>query len=237
MLVGQPPGSALDELAYLIRTLQAEVGSRLAVAVLVVSDDDPDAVELDRIEGVFVGEVVADVDRQQGTGRVDTVADPGQRGALVPVEVGPQFDDHAPAGHPEARPRSELMCGRDDLTNPVRRHLAVVHRDGKTLVLDANSRNRGQARLSSAAARSRTGTNAAAASFSDGCRPARSTRSRGCLRTRRRVCRPGLRTSARSRPLRMATGHTSATSSSASAAPSTSLAAAGSETMGDSVPS
>ena len=81
------------------------MGGRLAVAILVVSDDDPDAVEPDRIEGVFVGEVVADVDRQQRTGRVDTIADPGQRGPLVPVEVGPQFDDHAPAGHAEAVPR------------------------------------------------------------------------------------------------------------------------------------
>ena len=86
------------------------MGSRPAVAVLVVSDDDPDAVELDRVEGVFVGEVVADVDRQQGTGRVDAVADPGQRGPLVPVEVGPQFDEHAPAGHPEAVPRPSLCA-------------------------------------------------------------------------------------------------------------------------------
>ena len=53
----------------------------------------------------------------------------------------------------------------DDLTDPFRRHLAVVHRDGKTLVLDPNSRNPARLRLNSAAARSRTGTNAAAASF------------------------------------------------------------------------
>ena len=64
------------------------MGGRPAVAVLVVSDDDPDSVELDRVERVFVGEIVADVDRQQGPGGVDAVADPGQRGALVPVEVG-----------------------------------------------------------------------------------------------------------------------------------------------------
>ena len=110
-----------------------------------MSDDDSDAGELDRVKGVFVGEVVADVDRQQRTGRVETLADPGQRGPLVPVEVGPQFDDHAPAGHPEAVLRSELMHRGDDLTNPVGRHLAVVHRDGKALVLDANSRNPRQA--------------------------------------------------------------------------------------------
>ena len=100
MLVGQPPRSALNELAHLIGTLQGEVGSRLAIAVLVVSDDDPDAVELNRVEGVFVGEVVADVDRQQGTGRVDAIANPRQRGPLVPVDVWPQLDEHAPAGHP-----------------------------------------------------------------------------------------------------------------------------------------
>ena len=45
MFVGQPLRPALDELPYLIGTLEGETGSRLAVAVLVVSDDDPDAVE------------------------------------------------------------------------------------------------------------------------------------------------------------------------------------------------
>ena len=39
---------------------------------------------------------------------------------------------------------SELMCGGDDLADAFRCHLAVVHRDGKTLVLDAHSRNLGQ---------------------------------------------------------------------------------------------
>ena len=36
------------------------------------------------------------------------------------------------------------MCDRDDLNNPFRCHLPVVHRDRKTLVLDAHTRNLGQ---------------------------------------------------------------------------------------------
>ena len=41
------------------------MGGRLAIPVLVVSDDDPDSVEMNRVEGILVGEVVTDVDRQQ----------------------------------------------------------------------------------------------------------------------------------------------------------------------------
>ena len=141
MLVCQPTRSALKELAHLVRTLKGEMRSRLAVAILVVSDDDPDAVELDRFEGVFVGEVIADVDRQQGACRVDTVANPGQRGALVPVEVGPKLDEHASAGHPQACSLSEFMCRRDDLADVILGDLAVVHGDGEALVLDTHSRN------------------------------------------------------------------------------------------------
>ena len=131
------------------------------------------------------------------------------------------------------------MCGQRRSHHSLRRHLAVVHRDGKTLVLDAHSRD-----LVQALGQFRGGV------LEDG-------HERG---GRRRCCdsvpsgpinsnpwlpayqMPGmptrLRTSARSRPLRMATGHTFGDEfSSASAAPSTSLAASGSETMGDSVPS
>ena len=65
---------------------------RLPVALLAVPHDHADAVEPNRVERVFVGEVVADVDRQQGTCFVDVIADPGQHGALFPVDVRPQFD-------------------------------------------------------------------------------------------------------------------------------------------------
>ena len=64
MLVGKPLRPSLEELSHLIGTLQSEMGGRLAVAILVVPHDNPDAVELDGVERVFVGEVVADVDRQ-----------------------------------------------------------------------------------------------------------------------------------------------------------------------------
>src|SRR6476620_12489241 len=98
MFLGQPLRSALDELAYLIGTLESEMRGRPSIAVLVVSDDDPDSVEMNCVEGVFVGEVVADVDRQQVTGRVDAIANPGQCRPLIPVDVWPQLDEHASAG-------------------------------------------------------------------------------------------------------------------------------------------
>ena len=62
----QPIRPTLNELAHLVGTLQSEMGGRLSVTIFVVPNDNPDAVELDRFKGVFVGEVVADVDRQQG---------------------------------------------------------------------------------------------------------------------------------------------------------------------------
>ena len=100
---------------------------------------------MDCVESVFVGEVVADVDRQQGTRRVDAVTDPGQRGPFVPVEVGPQLDEHAPVGHPQAISLPEFMCGRDDLADVLRCNLAVVHRDGEALVFYPYSGNLRQA--------------------------------------------------------------------------------------------
>ncbi len=99
MFVRKPIRPALDELPHLIGTLQSETGGRLAVAILVVAHHDPDAVELDCVESVFVGEVVADVDGQQGARRVDAITDPGQRGPFVPVDVRSQLDQHAPARH------------------------------------------------------------------------------------------------------------------------------------------
>jgi len=46
-----------------------------------------------RAHRVLVGEVVADVHRQHPTGLVDAFTDPRQCGALVPVDIGPEFDD------------------------------------------------------------------------------------------------------------------------------------------------
>ena len=65
----------------------------------------------------------------------------------------------------------------------------------------------------------------------------RSARSHGCRHTRCRAGRRARVTSARSRPDSTATGHCAANFRSASAAPATGLAASGSLTMSDSVPS
>ena len=102
LLVRQPVPAAPQELADLAGIVQGELGGRGATAVLVVPHDHPDAIEPNRVEGVFVGEIVADVDRQHATRLVDLVADPGQRGALVPVDVRSQLDYLAAARHPQA---------------------------------------------------------------------------------------------------------------------------------------
>src|SRR5271165_3302701 len=117
------------------------MGGRPAVAILIVPHDDPYAVESNRVERVFVGEVVADVHRQQGTRSVDAITNPGQRGPLVPVDVRPQLDYPATSRHPQAISLPEPVCCRDDLTDALRCDLAVVNRDGEALVLHAYPRN------------------------------------------------------------------------------------------------
>ena len=140
-LVGEPIRAAPDEIAHLLRTFQRELRGRSTVAVLGVPNDDPDAVEPQRIECVFVGQVVADVHRQQGTLAVDLIADPGQRRALVPVDVGPKLDNLAPVSDPQLFALPDAVRACDYLTDVLRRHFAIVHRDGETLVLQPNPRN------------------------------------------------------------------------------------------------
>ena len=70
VLVGHPLRPALQPLAHLLGTVQTELGGGGAVAVAGMAHDDPDPVEGDRVEGVLVGQVIADVDWQPGTGGV-----------------------------------------------------------------------------------------------------------------------------------------------------------------------
>ncbi len=97
---------------------------------------------------------------------MDLVADPRQRGALVPVDIGSQLDHFAAARHPQSMSLPVSVRCRDDLGHAVRRDIAKVDRDGIALVFDVRSRDvlRASSR-SSAAALSRTGTAAAAASL------------------------------------------------------------------------
>ena len=115
LFVCQPIAAAAQELSDFVGIVQGELGRRGAVAVLVVAHDHPDAVEPNGVEGVFVGEIVADVDGQHAARLVDLVTEPGQRGALVPIDVGSQLDHLAAARHPQAMPLSVSVRCRDDL--------------------------------------------------------------------------------------------------------------------------
>ena len=99
--------------------------------------DHPDAVESNGVEGVFVGEVVADVDGQHAARLVDEIADPRQRSALVPVDIGSQLDHFAPARHSQAMSLPVSVRCRDDFGHAVGRDIAIVDRDGIALVFDA----------------------------------------------------------------------------------------------------
>ena len=61
-VLGQPA----DEVGHRGGAFEAEWRGGRAIAILVVAHHDSHAVELDRVEGIFVGDVVADVDRQHG---------------------------------------------------------------------------------------------------------------------------------------------------------------------------
>ena len=106
-----------------------------------MAHDHPDAVEPNRVEGVFVSEIVADIYRQHTTRLVDPITDPGQRGALVPVDVGSQLDYLAAARHPEAVALPVPVSRGDDLADALSRRIAVVHGYGIALVLDVCSRD------------------------------------------------------------------------------------------------
>ncbi len=128
---------------------------------------------------------------------------------------------------------STSVRGRHDLGNVLGRDVAVVDGDGKPLVLHTPPGIGSRSLRSSAAAVSKAGIAAAAASFwwyvpsgpmsSKPWPPAYQIPGRP---TRSRM-------SARSRPLNIATGHSAAKRSKALAAPSTSVAASGSETISE----
>ena len=238
LFVCQPIAAAAQELLDLVGIVQGELGGRRAAAVFVVAHDHPDAVEPNRVEGVFVGEIVADVDRQHAAGLVDLVADPGQRGALVPIDVGSQLDHLAAARHPQAMPLSVPVGCRDDLGHALRRDIAEVDGDGIALVLDARSRDVAElvAQFGRCTFQERVPRRPPRRCDGD-CRRVRSARSRGCRHTRCRVSRPGRGCPPDHGHSVWPPGTDAARFSRAFAAPSTSVAASGSETISDRVPS
>ena len=100
---------------------------------------DSDAVVQDRIEGVLIGQVVADEDRQQRFVSVDLAGDPLQRSPFVPVQVRPQFHDHPPGGHPQSAAAADLVDGGGDGRCGALGRVAVVHGHRIPLVFDGDA--------------------------------------------------------------------------------------------------
>jgi D-serine deaminase-like pyridoxal phosphate-dependent protein len=75
----------------LSRTVECVARGGSAIAIVAVPHHDSDTVFEHRIEGVFVGDVITEIDRQQWRGFViaNLVDHPTQRLALVPIDVRP----------------------------------------------------------------------------------------------------------------------------------------------------
>ena len=99
----------------------------------------------DRVERVFVGEVVADVDRQEQLPPVELVENPFQCLALAPVDIRPEFDDHPPAGDTKIVALSDDSHGGGDSVDTVGGDVSIMHGDGEALVLHDESADIGQA--------------------------------------------------------------------------------------------
>ena len=111
-----------DETAHRGRISQAEQRGGWAIPVLVVPHRNSHTGELDRVEGVFVGDIVADVDRQHGAAArsLDVFEDPVERSALVPIEVGAKLDDFAAHRDLQALRSPDLACRRDHPVDQLR---------------------------------------------------------------------------------------------------------------------
>jgi len=66
--VREPAGEPLGEFPHPVGIVQRVARGGGAIPVVAVTHQDRDAVVVDRIKGVLVGDVVAEVDRQQRAG-------------------------------------------------------------------------------------------------------------------------------------------------------------------------
>src|SRR6516165_2583655 len=114
--------------------------------MFVVTHHDSHAVELDRVERIFVGDVVADVDRQHGA-RVRTVAayyvleEPIESCARATVNSWAELDNLATGGDPETLGAREFTGRRDHPVDIAGVGIAVMDSQCKALVLHRYSRN------------------------------------------------------------------------------------------------
>ena len=95
---------------------------RGAGRTILLVDDDTDPASDEGDEGVLVGEVVAEVDREAPVpAESDLVEQPPERPALVPVDVGPELEDALPAGLAQARRRTARTASTAASTSGTRR--------------------------------------------------------------------------------------------------------------------
>src|SRR5262249_25455010 len=96
------------------------------------------------IECVFVGNVVAEIDRHQGTraGVMQVIDHPAKCFSLVPVDIRTQLNDFATGGHSKrvVLTRRAHRCGY--LANAVTGGVAIVYGYTESLVLHHNTGNR-----------------------------------------------------------------------------------------------
>src|SRR5208283_3020438 len=129
------------------RIFETEQRGGRAITVLLVTHHDSHAVELRGVEGIFVGDVVADVGRQHSTRVVGTVAsldvleEPIQRRALAPVYVWTQLDDFATGGDPQALGAPDVTGRHNHPVDVFGICIAVVNSDCKAFVLHQYSRD------------------------------------------------------------------------------------------------
>ncbi len=214
------------------------MGGSLAVAILVVAHNNPNAVESDRVESIFVGEVVADVDRQQGTRSVDASHESRPAWSLCPSRcrdaARPACARSSRVGHLAVR--ACVWPTRSRRYAPVRPRGSEPRRRS-ACVLPVLRESPPGSRLNRQPRAQEHPRRLLLLRFGDMCRPVRLAQSRGCPHTRYPVSAPG-------RGYRRGRGRSvwrwgiaTPSFASALAAPSTRVAAFGSATMGDKVPS
>ena len=84
---GQLIGDTRQEAAHRVGVLEGEPRRGPPIARFDTAHGDPDTFLPDRVEGILVGQVVAQVDGQLQVGAVDLSQDPVHGLAFVPVDV------------------------------------------------------------------------------------------------------------------------------------------------------
>lgn len=89
----------LEKVTDFCRTIQAVLGDRMTA---VLSHDNPDPLVFESLKGIFIGNIIADVDGKDiGSVQVERFQKPQQGLSFVPIQVGLDFKDLLSSGLPE----------------------------------------------------------------------------------------------------------------------------------------